>query len=97
MTRAICILAVLVLLALLIPRSVRAACGPYMPWDTVGQATCAPLDVPAVVPPDGRTRTYRSFDSEHGYRWGTVEREATGDWRSWDSINGYRWGRIEVE
>ena len=24
----------------------HAACGPYMPWDTVGQATCADLDKP---------------------------------------------------
>jgi hypothetical protein len=144
MTRAVLILAALVLLALLVPRAVRAECGPYMPWDTVGQATCADLNEPPkprqapaysdavieayaaslagalarldaddreterrapaaspgfVVPirPDGRSRSFSSFDSERGYTWGTVEMQPSGDYRTWDNVNGYRWGRVEVE
>jgi hypothetical protein len=32
----------------------HAACGPYMPWDTVGQATCADLDQPPAPAIDPR-------------------------------------------
>ena len=33
---------------------VHADCGPYMPWDTVGQATCADLDQPPAPAIDPR-------------------------------------------
>ncbi len=75
-------------------RGVMAACGPYMPWDTVGQATCAPLDELPRIPADGRARDYRVLDND-GLRWGYVERQPGGDFRQWDSRSGYRWGYIE--
>lgn len=67
----------------------------YQPWDTVGIATGADLNIP--VPLDGERRSWRSWDSSGQLRWGWTEAERTGDWRSWDNERGYRWGRIEVE
>jgi hypothetical protein len=72
-----------------------AAHAQYQPWDTVGIATGADLNIP--VPADGRTRDFRSWDNERGLRWGRVEVEPSGDWRTWDNERGLRWGRIEVE
>ena len=113
MTRAVLILAALVLLALLVPRAVRADDAVMEAYAAALAGALARLDAddreterraPAASPgfvvpirPDGRSRSFSSFDSERGYTWGTVEMQPSGDYRTWDNVNGYRWGRVEVE
>ena len=97
MSRVILIVAVLVLLALLVPRHARAAQWPQQTYQYGGPAVVVPVPRPRAQVWEPTTRSYSVFDSEKGLRWGTVDVQPDGSFTQWDSNDGYRWGRVEVD